>query len=160
MHNNGISHDVVPDDFEGIFLILKWISFMPARIVNGNAISLPIQTSHFDPVDRLVDYYPSKNAYDPRFMLEGKFTTNTDNSGAHWVSGFFDRDSFHEVMKAWAKTVVCGRARLGGIPLGVIAVETRSVELQVPADPANLDSDAKSIQQAGQVILSILPKFL
>ena len=46
---------------------------------------------------------------------------------------------------------MCGRARLGGIPLGVIAVETRTVELQVPADPANLDSDAKSIQQAGQV---------
>jgi acetyl-CoA carboxylase carboxyltransferase component len=29
--------------------------------------------------------------------------------------------------------------------------EFRSVEVQVPADPANLDSDAKSIQQAGQV---------
>lgn len=33
--------------------------------------------------------------------------------------------------------------RLGGIPLGVIAVETRSVELTVPADPANLDSESK-----------------
>jgi acetyl-CoA carboxylase/biotin carboxylase 1 len=30
-------------------------------------------------------------------------------------------------------------------------VETRTVELQVPADPANLSSDAKVIQQAGQV---------
>jgi acetyl-CoA carboxylase/biotin carboxylase 1 len=68
-----------------------------------------------------------------------------------WQSGFFDRDSFHEIMQAWAKTVVCGRARLGGIPVGVIAVETRTVEFQVLADPANLDSDAKSIQQAGQV---------
>lgn len=33
--------------------------------------------------------------------------------------------------------------RLGGIPLGVIAVETRSVELTIPADPANLDSESK-----------------
>ena len=33
--------------------------------------------------------------------------------------------------------------RLGGIPCGVIAVETRSVELLVPADPANPDSEAK-----------------
>lgn len=33
--------------------------------------------------------------------------------------------------------------RLGGIPLGVIAVETRTVELTVPADPANLDSESK-----------------
>lgn len=27
--------------------------------------------------------------------------------------------------------------------MGVIAVETRSVEVAVPADPANLDSEAK-----------------
>lgn len=33
--------------------------------------------------------------------------------------------------------------RLGGIPTGVVAVETRSMELSIPADPANLDSDAK-----------------
>ena len=33
--------------------------------------------------------------------------------------------------------------RLGGIPLGVIAVETRAVELITPADPANLDSESK-----------------
>lgn len=33
--------------------------------------------------------------------------------------------------------------RLGGIPLGVIAVETRTVEFTVPADPANLDSESK-----------------
>lgn len=52
-------------------------------------------------------------------------------------------------MSAWAQTVRCGRARLGGIPLGVIAVETRTVELSIPADPANLDSEAKIVQQAG-----------
>ena len=33
--------------------------------------------------------------------------------------------------------------RLGGIPLGVIAVETRTVELITPADPANLESESK-----------------
>lgn len=46
-------------------------------------------------------------------------------------------------MEPWAKTVVTGRARLGGIPVGVIAVETRTVEMEMPADPANLDSEAK-----------------
>jgi len=35
--------------------------------------------------------------------------------------------------------------------MGVIAVETRTVELEQPADPANFDSDARTIQQAGQV---------
>jgi hypothetical protein len=33
--------------------------------------------------------------------------------------------------------------RLGGIPVGVIAVETRTVELDIPADPANIDSEQK-----------------
>ncbi len=47
--------------------------------------------------------------------------------------------------------VVCGRARLGGIPCGVVAVETRMVELEIPADPATADSEAKMLQQAGQV---------
>lgn len=46
-------------------------------------------------------------------------------------------------MRPWAQTVVCGRARLGGIPVGVIAVETRTVEVNLPADPANLSSEAK-----------------
>ena len=34
-------------------------------------------------------------------------------------------------------------SRLGGIPVGVIAVETRSVDVSIPADPANTDSEAK-----------------
>ena len=32
---------------------------------------------------------------------------------------------------------------LGGIPLGVVCVETRTVEQTIPADPANLDSEVK-----------------
>ena len=44
-----------------------------------------------------------------------------------------------------------GRARLGGIPMGVIAVETRTVENVVPADPANPDSVEQVIMEAGQV---------
>lgn len=39
--------------------------------------------------------------------------------------------------------MTAGLCRLGGIPVGVIAVETRSVELTIPADPANLDSEVK-----------------
>ena len=68
-----------------------------------------------------------------------------------WQSGFFDRGSWEEIMQPWAQTVVAGRARLGGVPVGVVAVETRTVELSIPADPANADSEAKLIQQAGQV---------
>jgi len=54
-----------------------------------------------------------------------------------WVSGFFDKGSFQEYLAEWGKSVVVGRARLGGMPVGVIAVETRLVEQRIPADPAN-----------------------
>jgi acetyl-CoA carboxylase/biotin carboxylase 1 len=47
--------------------------------------------------------------------------------------------------------VVCGRARLGGIPVGVICAETRIVERVTPADPANLASHESVSQQAGGV---------
>lgn len=29
MYNNGVSHAVVPDDFEGVFKILQWLSYLP-----------------------------------------------------------------------------------------------------------------------------------
>lgn len=29
MHNNGVSHITVPDDFEGVYTILQWLSYMP-----------------------------------------------------------------------------------------------------------------------------------
>jgi acetyl-CoA carboxylase/biotin carboxylase 1 len=67
------------------------------------------------------------------------------------LSGFFDRDSFTETLAGWARTVVCGRARLGGLPCGVVAVETRMVAKLSPADPANAESSHVSAKQAGQV---------
>lgn len=65
------------------------------------------------------------------------------SNGIDWESGFFDRNTWDEIMGPWAQTVVCGRAKLGGVPVGIIAVETRTVELNLPADPANLESEAK-----------------
>lgn len=70
--------------------------------------------------------------------------------------GLLDKDSFDEIMAAWAQSVVTGRGRLGGIPVGVIAVETRPIDVHLPADPANPDSEAKINSQAGQVFYSYI----
>lgn len=56
-----------------------------------------------------------------------------------------------EYLAGWGKSVVVGRARLGGIPMGVINVETRLSEQRIPADPANSESREVLQQQAGQV---------
>ncbi|KFP09193.1 Acetyl-CoA carboxylase 2, partial [Egretta garzetta] len=143
MHNNGVSHVTVPDDFEGVYTILQWLSYIP----KDNRSPVPI-TAISDPIEREIDFVPSKVPYDPRWMLAGRPHPTLKET---WQSGFFDRGSFLEIMRLWAQTVVVGRARLGGLPVGVIAVETRTVEVTIPADPANPDSEAKIIQQAGQV---------
>uniref|UniRef100_A0A8C4HHW9 acetyl-CoA carboxylase n=1 Tax=Dicentrarchus labrax TaxID=13489 RepID=A0A8C4HHW9_DICLA len=143
MHNNGVTHCTVCDDFEGVFQLLQWLSYMPMC----KSSPVPILSAK-DPVDRPVEFVPTKAPYDPRWMLAGRPSQTPKGS---WQNGFFDHGSFMEIMQPWAQSVVVGRARLGGIPTGVVAVETRSVELSIPADPANLDSEAKIIQQAGQV---------
>uniref|UniRef100_A0A4W5MP34 acetyl-CoA carboxylase n=1 Tax=Hucho hucho TaxID=62062 RepID=A0A4W5MP34_9TELE len=136
MHNNGVTHTTVPDDFEGVFTILQWLSYMP-KTKHSPVPVIPPK----DPVEREIEFTPTKAPYDPRWLLAGR--PHPTVKGA-WQSGFCDHGSFMEVMGSWAQTVVVGRARLGGIPLGVIAVETRTVEVAIPADPANLDSETKA----------------
>ncbi|XP_026734900.1 acetyl-CoA carboxylase isoform X3 [Trichoplusia ni] len=136
MHHNGVSHAVAPSDLEAVRTALRWLAFVPKDKLS----TVPILRVS-DPVDRPVEWKPPRAAHDPRLMLAGDAAR----------AGFFDVGSFDEIMQPWAQTVITGRARLGGIPVGVIAVETRTVELTQPADPANLDSEAKTLQQAGQV---------
>uniref|UniRef100_A0A8B9NJ21 acetyl-CoA carboxylase n=1 Tax=Accipiter nisus TaxID=211598 RepID=A0A8B9NJ21_9AVES len=124
MHNNGVSHVTVPDDFEGVYTILQWLSYIP----KNNRSPVPI-TAISDPIEREIDFVPSKVPYDPRWMLAGRPHPSNLGHG----------------------TATLPHCRLGGLPVGVIAVETRTVEVTVPADPANPDSEAKIIQQAGQV---------
>ena len=47
----------------------------------------------------------------------------------------------------WVGSVVTGRARLGGIAVGVIAVETQTVMLNIPADPGAPDSSERILPQ-------------
>lgn len=142
MYKNGVSHLTAGSDLEGATHILEWLSYVPE--VKG--ARLPI-LDLADPWDRDISYSPPKGPYDPRWFIEGK----ADETTSEWMSGFFDKSSFQETLSGWAQTVVIGRARLGGIPMGVIAVETRTIERVVPADPANPTSFEQRIMEAGQV---------
>ncbi|KAJ5964806.1 Acetyl-coenzyme A carboxyltransferase N-terminal [Penicillium vulpinum] len=141
MYKNGVSHMTANDDFEGVEKIVEWMSFVPDK---KNA-PIPIRPWS-DTWDRDVAYFPPpKQTYDVRWLIGGK----ADVDG--FLPGLFDKDSFEEALGGWARTVVVGRARLGGIPMGVIAVETRSVENVTPADPANPDSMEMISTEAGGV---------
>ncbi len=130
MHSNGVSHAVVPDDVSGVDAILRWLSYVP----RAKGAPLPRWPSA-DPLRRPVGFTPPRGPYDPRDML----------------NAFYDNGSFTECMADWGKSVVAGRACLGGLPLGIIAVETRTSEKTVPADPAFAGAQQTVEQQAGQV---------
>ncbi|KAJ1972613.1 acetyl-coenzyme-A carboxylase, partial [Dimargaris cristalligena] len=146
MYKNGVSHLTADNDFVGIQKILRWLAFVPAK----KGAPLPIVPS-MDPHDRLIDFEPPRGPCDPRLFLAGTTEEDPATGESRWLSGFFDRDSFVETLGGWARTVVVGRARLGGIPMGVIAVESRSVDMVIPADPGNAQSEEQSIAEAGQV---------
>jgi len=140
MMPNGVSHLQVSDDQDGVKAILNWLSYVPAT---SKSQARALKSS--DPVDRDIEFMPTKTPYDPRHMLAGVAAPEG------FSKGFFDVDSWTETLPEWGKSVVTGRARLGGIPCGVIAVETRLMEQRIPADPANPESREAVLAQAGQV---------
>jgi acetyl-CoA carboxylase/biotin carboxylase 1 len=144
MYPNGISHLIEPDHLRAVKAAMDWLSFVPST--RGGL--LPITDIRgIDEVERPVEFCPKPGIpYDPRRLLAG----GEDDNG-RWESGFFDTGSFKETLAGWAKTVVCGRARLGGIPMGVIITENRHAEAIKPADPADVKASEAVIQEAGCV---------
>jgi acetyl-CoA carboxylase/biotin carboxylase 1 len=143
MHPNGVSHLLANTHFDAVFQALEWLSFVPD--VRGG--KLPVADIRgIDTTLRKIEFTPQAGAtYDPRLLLNGGYVNN------EWHSGFFDKNSFVETLAGWAKTVVVGRARLGGIPMGVIVTENRTTEAVIPADPADKKSSESIVQQAGGV---------
>lgn len=137
---NGVVHLTVSDDLEGVTSILNWLSYVHSHVGRR----LPIFPL-FDPPEILVEYFP-ENFCNPRAAICG-----VRDSGGKWFGGVFDKDSFVETLEGWAKTVVTGRAELGGIPVGIVAVETQTMMQVIPADPVQLDSHERVVSQAGQV---------
>lgn len=88
MYNNGISHKTEPRDLDGIYTILKWLSYIPkvsrrrsvfpgvnvvfmGFLLQDKLSLVPIIKS-VDSIDREVGYMPTKAPYDPRWMLAGR----------------------------------------------------------------------------------------
>ena len=152
MYNNGISHEVVDNDLMGVQSIVRWLAFVPERR-GAPPVMLRAPTNKkamLDAIDRKVfdprrGPEPSK-VFDPRILLTG----HVDAIGK-WRGGLFDKDSFVETMGGWGKTTVCGRARLGGLAVGVVMPELRTTQCVHPADPADPESKEQVSSQAGQV---------
>lgn len=139
---NGVTHWCTRHDYGSARVLLQWLSFVPATVHPMRCAPRPLLPLVPDPVDRDVSFCPTPNTpYDPRVLVTGLLDK----------TGMFDRGSWMESLEGWARSVVTGRATLGGIPCGVILVETRLTKKFNPADPADPTSAASFTTQAGQV---------
>ena len=144
MYSNGVSHLSEPDHLQAVKAAINWLAYVPS--VRGGLLPV-MDIRGLDVIERPVDFCPVPGIpYDPRMLLAG----GEDDKG-NWLRGFFDKDSFKETLAGWAKTVVVGRARLGGIPMGVVITENRTSENVKPADPADVKASEAVIQEAGCV---------
>ncbi|KAF1749071.1 hypothetical protein GCK72_025538 [Caenorhabditis remanei] len=142
MFRNGVTHAVVENDLEGIAKVLKWMSYLPTK---------QNQFPYF------CQYGNDSNLRDVRVPLDGGDEKQydvrqlIDSKDIHNKHGICDTMSFDEICGDWAKSIVAGRARLCGIPIGIVASEFRNFQTTVPADPALEGSQTQNTQRAGQV---------
>uniref|UniRef100_A0A8R1DU02 Acetyl-CoA carboxylase n=1 Tax=Caenorhabditis japonica TaxID=281687 RepID=A0A8R1DU02_CAEJA len=142
MYRNGVSHVVADNDLDGIAKILKWMSYLPTENK-----SFPFFSQYGNDITLREVTVPSEGReekqYDVRHLIDSKDVQNKN--------GICDTMSFDEICGDWAKSIVAGRAKLCGIPIGVVASEFRNFTTIVPADPALEGSHIQNVQRAGQV---------
>lgn len=140
MAANGVTHRTVTNDFDGVREILHWLSYVPVR--QASALDFLNNSQLKDEVSREVEVGLEQIQSDPRNLL----------TGADGKRGLLDAGSWTEYLESWAKSVVIGRGKLGGVPVGIICTENRSIESNVPSDPGKMDGNRPvPIRQAGQV---------
>lgn len=146
---NGVSHLVVDTDLEGVAEIVKWVEFVPDAGPQQALRTLRARTLGplADDPSRPIAYQPPRDApYDPRLLVTGLATED-----GLFLGGLLDRGSFIEYQRDWARSVVVGRGRIGGLAVAVLLVETRTTQTSIPADPAAPSSESTLVTQAGQV---------
>ncbi|NLN62776.1 MAG: acyl-CoA carboxylase subunit beta [Myxococcales bacterium] len=102
----GIAHMVYKDDAAAIEGVRDLLGYLPQSYLEKPQI---IETD--DPVERDISELDTFLPESTRQIYDVKKI----------IMAVFDKTSFFEIQKNWAKNIVVGFARLGGIPVGVIA---------------------------------------
>ncbi|MFC2123905.1 acyl-CoA carboxylase subunit beta [Bacteroidota bacterium] len=103
---SGIAHFLIEDEEEGILLIRKMLSYLPS-----NNLEEPPIIENKDPIDRLNDELNEiipEDANKPYDMLDIIHTITDDHE-------------FLEVHRNYARNIIIGFARFGGISVGLVA---------------------------------------
>jgi acetyl-CoA carboxylase carboxyltransferase component len=103
---SGVSHFVAEDEEEGLMLIRKLLSYLPQ-----NNLEEPPMTETNDPIDRIADALNEIVPVDP----------NKPYDMHDVIYHLVDNGEFLEIQRKYAKNIIIGFAKMGGMPVGIIA---------------------------------------
>lgn len=103
---SGVAHFRAEDEEEGLLLIRKTLEYLPQ-----NNLEDPIRTAQTDPIDRLED---SLNTLIPN-------NPNKPYDIKDIIYKIVDHEEFLEFHRHYAKNMVVGFAKFGGMPVGIVA---------------------------------------
>lgn len=103
---SGVSHFKLEDEEEGIMIIRKLLSFMPS-----NNLEEPPLADCTDPIDRLEDVLNDIIPVNPNMPYDMKDV----------IYSVVDDAEFLEVHRHYAKNILVGFSRMGGMPVGIVA---------------------------------------
>ncbi|KAJ1494721.1 ClpP/crotonase-like domain-containing protein [Baffinella frigidus] len=140
MYNNGVTHEVVSDDLEGVSAILSWVSFVPA--VKGGV--LPVLRCPPEPLGTLDCMNPE------RYALHATPYTILWHPPSSWTRSTARSSTRGAGPTPRRSTTPASCSRYTPHP-NLDILDTRTTTLTHPADPADPDSKEKEVSQAGQV---------
>jgi len=103
---SGVAHFVVDEETEGLLLIRKLLSYLPQ-----NNLEDPPMTECTDPIERLEDDLNSIIPENPNQPYDIKDV----------VYKIVDHSEFLEVHAGYARNIIVGFAKMGGMPVGIVA---------------------------------------
>lgn len=103
---SGVSHFVAEDEEEGLLLLRKLLSYLPQ-----NNLEEPPMTECLDPIDRFEDALNEIVPADP----------NKPYDVVDVIQLMVDDGELLEVQSRYAKNIVTAFAKMGGMPVGIVA---------------------------------------
>ncbi len=103
---SGLVHFRADDEDEGIMLLRKLLEYFPQ-----NNLEEPVQTVCHDPIDRVDDLLNEIIPENPNQPYDVKDIVYT----------LVDNQEFLEYQMRYARNIVCGWAKLNGMPVGIVA---------------------------------------
>jgi len=103
---NGAIDDEATSEQQAFTMAKQFLSYLPS-----NVDQLPPREASDDPLDRTDDSLLNIVPKDPRKVYKMRTI----------IKSVVDKDSFFEMGRKWGKSIICGLARINGVPIALFA---------------------------------------